>query len=159
LTRRAFAYAVTVRVDRPPVPPQSLRRRCTAVLFVVSVCLAHDKRSLRLRNTVATPRSIAVALAWAALWRRDAGAQQELARLQRTAFRIRRERDQLRDANIDLQRRNAAIRAQEIAFRDLLNLADERSHGQMRALISTTGAALADLLEAQLARAPQRRNP
>jgi hypothetical protein len=59
-------------------------------------------------------------------------------------FGIQRERDHLRDANID-QRSNAEIRAMDIAFRDLLNLADERSHGQVRALITTSGTAVAQL--------------
>lgn len=44
-------------------------------------------------------------------------------------------------------------------FRDFLNLADERSHGQMRALIATTGAALTPLLGEELGCEPQPRKP
>jgi hypothetical protein len=51
------------------------------------------------------------------------------------------------NARDDLARVNVEIRAVQIAFADLLNLADERTEGRIRALIEDTGRELAELLE------------
>ena len=44
----------------------------------------------------------------------------------------------------------------QIAHAELLNLADERTHGRMRELIEEAGTELADLLEDELERARRR---
>jgi hypothetical protein len=50
-------------------------------------------------------------------------------------------------AKDDLTRANAEIRTIQIAFADLLNLADERTEGRVRELIEDAGHDLAQLLE------------
>lgn len=90
---------------------------------------------------------------WAeSAWGRDGRATR---RGHRALREVERERDDLAAANAELQRANVAIRAMHLAFAELLNLADERSHGQMRELIEDTGTELAQLLEEQLARAQE----
>jgi hypothetical protein len=81
------------------------------------------------------------------LWR----SRNNLRRRLRT---VEEECEQLRRANVTLQQANAALRAAEIAQRDLLNLADEQSGGQLRALVATTGGTLARILEEELIRRP-----
>jgi hypothetical protein len=51
------------------------------------------------------------------------------------------------NARDGLARANAEIQTIQIAFADLLNLADERTEGRMRQLIEATGQDLADLLD------------
>ena len=50
----------------------------------------------------------------------------------------------------DLARANLELRVMHTAFADLLNLADERSSGRMRALIGDAGDDLAELLEEEM---------
>jgi hypothetical protein len=57
------------------------------------------------------------------------------------------------NARDELARANAEIQTIQIAFADLLNLADERTEGRIRELIETTGQDLADLLEEGIAEA------
>jgi hypothetical protein len=57
--------------------------------------------------------------------------------------RLSLENEALADGNVEL-------RAAQIAFAELLNLANERSNGQMRALVEETGAELAEILIEQL---------
>jgi hypothetical protein len=57
-------------------------------------------------------------------------------------------------AKDELARANVGIQAIQIAFADLLNLADERTQGRMRELIEDAGQELAELLEEEL---PKRR--
>jgi len=54
-------------------------------------------------------------------------------------------------ARDELARANAEIQTIQIAFADLLNLADERTEGRVRELIEATGQDLADLLEEGIA--------
>jgi hypothetical protein len=82
-------------------------------------------------------------------------AEDAYQRLDRALAETERARDELATANEELGRANAEIRAMQIAFADLLNLADERTHGRMRALIEDTGGELAELLEDQIE--PKRR--
>ena len=63
------------------------------------------------------------------------------------------ETEQARD---DLARANAEIQAIQIAFADLLNLADERTEGRMRELIEDTGFELAAILEEEIAQRRRR---
>jgi hypothetical protein len=58
-------------------------------------------------------------------------------------------------AKDELARANAEIQAMQIAFADLLNLADERTEGRIRALIEDAGEDLAELLEEELPRRPR----
>jgi hypothetical protein len=53
-------------------------------------------------------------------------------------------------ARDELARANAEIEAIQIAFADLLNLADERTQGRIRELIEDAGQELADMLEEEL---------
>jgi hypothetical protein len=53
-------------------------------------------------------------------------------------------------AKDDLVRANAEIRTIQIAFADLLNLADERTDGRIRELIEDAGDDLAQLLEEEI---------
>lgn len=59
-------------------------------------------------------------------------------------------RDALSIANEELARANVELRAMQITFGEVLNYANERSNGQMRALIEETGAELAEILAEQL---------
>ncbi len=63
-----------------------------------------------------------------------------------------RSHDALVLANEELADANVQSRAVQVAFASLLNMADERSHGRIRALIEETGGELAELLEEQLER-------
>src|SRR5207237_4611178 len=59
-------------------------------------------------------------------------------------------RDELARANEELLHANAQIQAMNIAYGDVLNLADERSDGRMRALIEDTAGELVEFLEEQM---------
>jgi len=63
-----------------------------------------------------------------------------------------RSRDELSIANQELARTNVELRTLHVAMADLLNLADERTHGRMRELIEETGGELAEMLEQELRR-------
>jgi hypothetical protein len=58
-----------------------------------------------------------------------------------------RARDELAAANQELARANVELRMLQVAMADVLNLADERTHGRMSQLIEDTGEDLAELLE------------
>lgn len=58
--------------------------------------------------------------------------------------------DQLASANRDLQQANASLRALHVASAQLLNLADERTRGQLRDLLDETGDDLRSLIEEHL---------
>lgn len=62
-----------------------------------------------------------------------------------------RERDLLAFGNDELRRRNVELRTMHVAFADLLNLVDERTHGRVRDLVEDTGEDLALLLAGFLA--------
>lgn len=80
-------------------------------------------------------------------------AENAYGRLDRSLADVERARDELALANEELGRANAHIRAMQIVHAELLNLADERTHGRMRELIEETGSELADFLEEELERA------
>ena len=69
--------------------------------------------------------------------------------LDRALADTERARDELARANVEIQ-------AMQIAFADLLNLTDERTHGRIRELIEDAGQELADLLEDEIASKRQR---
>jgi hypothetical protein len=83
-------------------------------------------------------------------------AENAYARLDRSLADVERARDELALTNEELARANARVRAMQITHAELLNLADERTHGRMRELIEETGSDLADLLEEELERARRR---
>jgi hypothetical protein len=83
-------------------------------------------------------------------------AENAYSRLDHSLADIERARDDLALANEELARANARVQAMQIAHAELLNLADERTHGRMRELIEETGSDLADLLEEELDRARDR---
>ena len=63
---------------------------------------------------------------------------------------VESERDVLAAANERLRDENIQLRAMDVAFRDLLNFADERSQGQLRILVEQAGEQLADWLDAAI---------
>jgi hypothetical protein len=76
-------------------------------------------------------------------------AQDAYTHLDRALMESERSRDELARANLEL-------RTTQVAFTDLLNLADERTEGRMRELIEDTGAELAALLEEEMERTRRR---
>jgi len=70
--------------------------------------------------------------------------------LDRALFDADRRNDRLSVANEELAHVNVELRAAQIAVGELLNLANTRSNGQMRALVEETGAGLAEILLEQL---------
>ena len=76
-------------------------------------------------------------------------AQDAYTHLDRALMESERSRDELARANLEL-------RTTQVAFTDLLNLADERTEGRMRELIEDTGADLAALLEEEMERTRRR---
>lgn len=77
-------------------------------------------------------------------------AEGAYSRLDHALAETERTRDQLSVSNQELARANAHVQALHIAHADLLNLADERSHGRLRKLVEDTGSELAELLEDEL---------
>jgi hypothetical protein len=77
-------------------------------------------------------------------------AEDAYVKLDRALAETERAKDRLAVANAELGRANAELRVLHIAFADLLNLADERTQGGIRALIEDTGGELAELLEEQI---------
>jgi len=83
-------------------------------------------------------------------------AEEAYGRLDAALADSERARDDLSAANEELARANLELRTMQVAMADLLNFADERTHGRMRELIEDTGSELADLLEEELARSRKR---
>ena len=73
--------------------------------------------------------------------------------LDRGLFESEQTRERLSIAIGELAGANVQLRAMSIAFAELLNLANERSNGRMRALIEETGAELAQILHEHLSTA------
>ena len=73
-------------------------------------------------------------------------ATESIRTAERAYLRLDRALADTERARDELARANAEIQTIQIAFADLLNLADERTQGRMRALIEDTGEDLADLL-------------
>lgn len=71
-------------------------------------------------------------------------AERAYARLDRALAETEKTRD-------DLARANAEIRTIQIAYAEVLNLADERTEGRIRELIEDTGDELAAILEEEIA--------
>ena len=115
-----------------------------------------DSRSLEL---VGLSGSVAIGVAMAARARAAIRTAEEAYRqLNRSLADTERARDALALANEDLARANndlahanVQIQAMDIAFVDLLNLADQRTNGRLSELVEQTGQELAELLREQLA--------
>ena len=73
--------------------------------------------------------------------------------LDRALFKSEQACDRLSVENEELAGANVGLRAAQIAFAEVLNLANERSKGQMRALVEETGEGLAEILAEQLSSA------
>ncbi len=124
-----------------------------AVLLTVGVAcygLLEQRRGLAL---VALFASVSIGVAMA-LRARDSilTAEDVHGRLGQALSQSERARDELATANEELARANLELRTMHVAFADLLNLADERTHGRMRELIEDTGEELAELLEEEMER-------
>jgi hypothetical protein len=76
------------------------------------------------------------------------GNQPEM--LRQKLAKLEHERDQLLAANERYRNDNIVLRTMDVAFRDILNLADERSHGQMRILVEQIAGQLAEWLTEQM---------
>ena len=120
-------------------------------LTVAGYGLTIDARALALVGLVASV-SIGAAMALRA---RAAirSAENAYSRLDESLADVERARDDLTLANEELARSNARVQAMQIVHAELLNLADERTHGRMRELIEETGSDLAELLKEELDRA------
>jgi hypothetical protein len=97
--------------------------------------------------------SIALALGWAlalASGRSIRALEAAYLELDQALFVCEQRCDRLSFENEALADGNVELRAAQIAFAELLNLANERSNGQMRALVEETGAELAEILIEQL---------
>ena len=70
--------------------------------------------------------------------------------LRQNLAKLEHERDQLLAANERYRNDNIVLRTMDVAFRDILNLADERTHGQMRILFEQIGEQLAEWLTEQM---------
>ena len=70
--------------------------------------------------------------------------------LDRALFKSEQACDRLSVENEELAGANVGLRAAQIAFAEVLNLANERSKGQMRTLVEETGEGLAEILAEQL---------
>ena len=73
--------------------------------------------------------------------------------LDRALFKSEQACDRLSVENEELAGANVGLRAAQIAFAEVLNLANERSKGQMRTLVEETGEGLAEILAEQLSSA------
>lgn len=123
-------------------------------LTVAGYGLMIDARGL---TTVGLVASVSIGAAMALRARAAIrSAESAYTRLDRSLADIERARDDLSLANEELARANVRVQAMQIAHAELLNLADERTHGRMRELIEEAGTELADLLEDELERARRR---
>jgi len=153
------------RPARPRVPGRRLGPLWAAIVAASTAAAALGIArldSLTGRATIAAVGlSSGLALAGAAgLRERRSRRALEAAYLEldRALFECERARDALLLENEALARADVELRASQIAFREVLNLADERSNGQMRALIEETGAELAQILAEQIGSAQRVRD-
>jgi hypothetical protein len=76
------------------------------------------------------------------------GNQPEM--LRQNLAELEHERDQLLEANERYRNDNIVLRTMDVALRDILNLSDERSQGQLRILVEQIGDQLAEWLTEQM---------
>ena len=106
-----------------------------------------------LHTVVLVGLSAALAVGWAvAVIARGSRRLLEAAYLEldQALFTSEQRCDRLARENEELAGANVELRAAQIAFAELLNLANEQSNGQMRHLVEETGAGLAEILSEQL---------
>lgn len=157
LDRRVFVVGRT-RIPKHPAGSRGVLLAAVGALVltvgVTSYGLLEDSRALTVIGLVASV-SIGIAMALRA---RDSiqTAESAYGRLDRALAEAERARDKLADANEDLARANVQIQAVHIAYADLLNLTDERTHGRVRELIEDTGGELAEFLEGEMERERRR---
>jgi hypothetical protein len=128
-----------------------------ALLLTVGVACYGLLEQSRALTVIGLFASVAIGMAMA-FRARDSiqTAETAYARLDQALVDAERARDELADSNEDLARANAHIQASHIAYADLLNLADERTHGRVRELIEDTGGELAEILEEEMERERRR---
>lgn len=83
-------------------------------------------------------------------------ATDSITSAERAYVRLDRALAETEKARDDLARANAEIRTIQIAYAEVLNLADERTEGRMRELIEDTGNELAAILEKEIAQRRRR---
>jgi hypothetical protein len=142
---------------RPPLPapPAAPIPVVSAVLVAAAAAFVVTRLAgLSGRLTVAyVGLSVALALGWAlalAARRSIRVLAAAYLELDQALFASEQTCDRLSLVNEALADANVGLRAAQIAFAELLNLANERSNGQMRALVEETGAELAEILTEQL---------
>jgi hypothetical protein len=152
------ASTLILRIDRPvrlsavtriPNHPVGTSRILLASVsgLTLSGCVAGYGVAIASRGVATTGLCSCVAIGLAMALRATGSIQTAEAaygRLDRSLAETEHARD-------ELARANAEIQTIQIAFADLLNLADERTEGRVRELIEATGQDLADLLEEGIA--------
>ncbi len=159
LAASAIILGIDRRVRMPGqtrIPRHSAGSRAALVFSLGALLLSigvagygfvEASRALALMGLIAS-LSIGVATALRAI-HSIRTAQDAYTHLDRALMESERSRDELARANLEL-------RTTQVAFTDLLNLADERTEGRMRELIEDTGAELAALLEEEMERTRRR---
>ena len=145
------------RTDRPRVPgrqPAPLRAALVAA-SAAAVALAVARLGRLPGGTTALLVALSFGLALAGAWalrehRRRRVLEAAYLELDGALFESERARDALVLDNEALARASVELRASQIAFGEVLNLADAWSGGRMRALIEETGAELAQILAEQI---------
>ena len=164
------ASVIIVRIDRPvsmavrsriPRHPAGSRSVLLAALGGLLLTLGTAFYGLLADSSVLVIVGVVMAV-WIgvamALRARDSirTAEDAYRRLDEALADSERSRDDLATGNEELARANLELRTMHVAIADLLNLADERTHGRMRELIQDTGDELADLLEEEMRRTRHR---
>jgi hypothetical protein len=154
------AGAIILGIDRPvrlarPEEIPGHRVGATAVLYgavfglAVSVGVAFYGQQTG-RETVLVVGLAASAWIGGAMALRASGSIRDLERaydrLDRAHAALERAKDEVGAANDELARKNVELRSVHTAFEHLLVIADERTHGGLRALIEDAGEDLARLL-------------
>ncbi len=145
------------RPARPRVPgrsPSPVRLLAVSFVAAAAALLIAWLNNLSPLPTVAfIGLSVVLALGWAAaVIARGSLRLLEEAYLELDQALFTREQrcDRLMCENEELAGANVGLRAAQIAFAELLNLANDQSNGQMRLLVEETGAGLAEILSEQL---------
>jgi hypothetical protein len=152
------ASTLILRIDRPirlsasaRIPDHPLGTTRVLLIshggLVLACCVTGYGRAIASLGVAAAAIGSCVATGVAMAFRATGSirtAEAAYGRLDRALAETENARDELERANVEIQ-------TIQIAFADLLNLADERTEGRVRELIEATGQDLADLLEEGIA--------
>ena len=145
------------RPARPWVPGRSPSPVRLLVVSFVAAAAALPIASLNNQSPLGTVAIVAVSVVLALGWAAAVIARGSLRLLEdayleldEALFTSEQSCDRLRCENEKLAGANVELRAAQIAFAELLNLANDQSNGQMRVLVEETGAGLAEILSEQL---------